>query len=169
MPNTTIKSPRLLNEILKRIMAGDTLKNICSKPGMPNRSTIHRWLMNDKKFSKAYRKATAVRAHEFIVEALEIADRPKKSNKDVAADRLRISTRLKLAAVLNPGHFSTRPPKPKKPITEKDPITGITVKIIEPGDPEHSALASDSAGEYNPSDTDANGNGDGQFSIPEEL
>jgi hypothetical protein len=156
MSNKTVKSTRLLNEIIRRIMAGDTIKNICDKPGMPNRSTIHRWLMNDKEFSEAYRKAAAVRAHEFIVEALEIADRDKKTSKDVAADRLRISTRLKLAAVLNPNHFSARPEAKRKKAEDTD--KDIHIEIIQYGSPAHRAREPHLFVEHNTSHMDVNRN-----------
>lgn len=96
---------------------------------MPNRRTVHRWLQDDDEFSKAYFKAVKMRSHELIGEALEIADKEKGSLKDVAADRLRIGTRLRLAAVLNPNLFAKRTVT-KKARSKEDPLTKVIVEIV---------------------------------------
>ena len=120
--------------VLDLIMKGESISSICRRPEMPGRSTLHRWLRRDKKFLTEYRNATLVRGRELLEESLAIADRDKATAKDVAADRLRIATRLKLAAVMSPRLFTTRPaPKstPKK--------TDVTIHLIDHGSEEYLA------------------------------
>jgi hypothetical protein len=148
MAGKTVKTPKLMDDIIQQIMAGENIKSICQMPGMPDRRTVHRWLADDKEFNIAYVKAAYVRAQELINESLEIADREKPSHKDVAADRLRITTRLKVAAVLNPAFSGRAPLKPKpahpEPI-DSDKIDKVTVEIVKSPADDDSAQEPDEA------------------------
>jgi hypothetical protein len=124
--NQTIK-----DAFLDLIMQGESISAICRRPEMPGRNTIHRWLRRDKKFLREYRNATWVRGRELLEESLAIADRDKATVKDVAADRLRISTRLKLAAVLNPGL------SPRKKASAPKKQENVRIHIIDHGSEEN--------------------------------
>ena len=50
--------------ILERIMAGESLKQICESEGTPARSTVHLWMANDKELSDRYARACEVRADD---------------------------------------------------------------------------------------------------------
>jgi hypothetical protein len=48
---------KLAREICARLEAGESLLQICADPEMPNRSTVNRWLANDKEFRDNYAQA----------------------------------------------------------------------------------------------------------------
>ena len=60
--------------ILERIMAGESLKQICESEGTPARSTVHLWMANDKTLSDRYARACEVRADHVFDEIFDIAD-----------------------------------------------------------------------------------------------
>lgn len=100
MSNKIVNVRAVKKEIIQRLMTGLHISEVCQQEGMPSRATIYRWLTMDVHFSTAYRDAASMRSRQLMMETLRIADRKKKTSKDVAADKLRISTRLKLAAML---------------------------------------------------------------------
>ena len=122
----TRKNAELLNAFLDRIMSGETISSICRDETMPDRTTIHRWLRDDEKFYTAYAKAVAVRAHEMILEAVEIADRPKQSSAEVAADKLRYDARMRAAGKLNPRYYGEKQTK----VTTEGSKTARLKKIV---------------------------------------
>ena len=130
MPRPSIKTPDLIDEILDLVMAGYNLEGICSRKGMPNRVTVYRWLMNDRKFLNAYNKAVAIRASESFLDVFEIADRPKETMQDIAADALRINARLRTAHMANPALKR----KCRKKFTQDKPG-------ISPGEPGFTAVS----------------------------
>ena len=60
--------------ILERIMAGESLKQICESEETPARSTVHLWMANDKTLSDRYARACEVRADHVFDEIFDIAD-----------------------------------------------------------------------------------------------
>ena len=79
----------IAERILQMIMDGMSLREICSQPDMPARSTIHLWVAKDQEtmreengkkisdydlFSDRYAQAMEIRAYEMFDELLEIAD-----------------------------------------------------------------------------------------------
>jgi hypothetical protein len=129
MPRKTIKTTELIQEIVRLIISGETISSICEKPGMPDRRTVHRWLSSDEKFHNAYKGAALVRSHELIAETLEIADRTKMTHVEVAADRLRISARIKMAGVLN-SRLLTGGIKQNRLAEKADKVGKVEVQII---------------------------------------
>lgn len=63
-------------KICKRIAEGESLRHICRDEDMPNRSTVHLWLLDVemKAFSDQYEIAVNVRAEGMFEEILDIAD-----------------------------------------------------------------------------------------------
>ena len=62
--------------ILERIMAGQSLKQICEAEDTPARSTVHKWMADDPALSDRYARACEVRADHLFDEILHIADTP---------------------------------------------------------------------------------------------
>lgn len=119
MPRPSLKTPRLIKHILDLITAGENISSICARKGMPDRRTVHRWLLEDPGFHKAYKKAVSLRAHNTLLDIVEIADRPKASFTDVVADKLRVEARLRMAHMLNPAlKIKNRKKKKPKPETQ---------------------------------------------------
>lgn len=74
-------SDEIAEEILTRIMGGESLREVCRSGGMPARSTVHLWVAKGKEgeepyntFSDRYAKACEIRAYEMFDELMEIAD-----------------------------------------------------------------------------------------------
>src|SRR5690349_21320714 len=96
-----IKNPdEVKKEIVRLMVAGESIIQICEREDMPARATVYRWQMNDTEFRMAYADALSASANELIKQSLEIADKEKRTPVELATDRLRIATRLKLAAML---------------------------------------------------------------------
>lgn len=76
MGRPTIYNQKLATDICTRIADGESLRDICSEKKMPNRSTVHLWLLDPKKktFSDQYELACNIRAENMFDELTEIAD-----------------------------------------------------------------------------------------------
>lgn len=71
----SIYTHELALEICKRLSAGESLRVICFDEDMPNASTVHAWVLEDKEgFSKKYARARSIQAENMFDEILEIAD-----------------------------------------------------------------------------------------------
>lgn len=71
----TIYTEELANTICIRLASGESLRRICFDAEMPNASTVHAWVLDDKEgFSKKYARARAIQAEEMFDEILDIAD-----------------------------------------------------------------------------------------------
>lgn len=71
----SIFSQDLAIEICSRLAAGESLRRICIDEDMPNASTVHAWVIEDKEgFSKQYARARDIQAEVMFDEILDIAD-----------------------------------------------------------------------------------------------
>jgi hypothetical protein len=80
--------------ILERIMAGESLKQICESEGTPARSTVHLWMANDKTLSDRYARACEVRADHVFDEIFDIADTPQLGETVTIKEDGKIETRM---------------------------------------------------------------------------
>lgn len=84
------------------------LSSICMAEDMPHRSTIHRWLNENKTFKDIYARAKEDQADFLAEEILEIADHtdedhtPFTGSNVVNRDRLRVDTRKFIMAKVKP-------------------------------------------------------------------
>jgi hypothetical protein len=129
------RTPKRLERIMDEVMRGKTLTAISGIKGMPSLTTIHRWMRDDEEFQREYSRAVAARCHVIILEALEIADRPKENSTEVSADRLRFDARLKVAGKLNPKSYGG---KPVNEPAKEDKLDKVIVEIVRSGEDEHS-------------------------------
>ena len=90
MARPTIYTEELGLEICKRIAEGESLRKVAKSDEMPNRSTIHDWILTNEPFSNQYEKAVNVRTENMADELNDIADNKKG---EVQRDRLRLDTR----------------------------------------------------------------------------
>lgn len=98
----SVYSPELAEEICARLASGEGLRKICESEDMPNASTVHLWVLQDREgFSKQYAQARAIQAEVMFDEILEISDESRKDilgddksdNARVQAHKLRVDTR----------------------------------------------------------------------------
>lgn len=87
----TAYSPDIALLIVERIAMGELLKDICEDPGMPSRSTFHRWVVKTPELARAYNAAVQLSATSFeedaIINARLLAD--KKQRKDMTGTDVR--------------------------------------------------------------------------------
>ncbi len=71
----TIYTKELDLEICARLAMGESLRRICLEERMPDASTVHAWVIEDKEgFSKHYARARDIQAEQMFDEILDIAD-----------------------------------------------------------------------------------------------
>ena len=70
--------------ILERLMEGESLSAICADEGMPNRSTVQRWQVDDADFDAAVTRAREAGMHVIAERAVAAA----KIAKDASLGRL---------------------------------------------------------------------------------
>lgn len=71
----SIYTLELADKICLRLSQGESLRVICFDEDMPNASTVHAWVLEDKEgFSKKYAYARNIQAEVMFDEILEIAD-----------------------------------------------------------------------------------------------
>ena len=79
-------TPETANKICKLIISGLSLRKIIETEGMPNRDTIHNWILKNQDFADQYARACHLR-REYKFEKLEdIAE----TEEDVQRARLRV-------------------------------------------------------------------------------
>ena len=103
-------TPEIAQSILERIAAGESLNQICKTDGMPAKSTVCLWVLDDREgFADQYAKARQLQAQLLADEIFDIADdstndymlRQSKSGEDyetvnpevIGRSRLRVDTR----------------------------------------------------------------------------
>jgi len=120
-----VHGPDVWDEIVRRHADGETLNAICAGENMPSVSTVSRKAADDAEFGKRLTRATLAFADAIFAECMDIADNSgqlvKRTNAkgedvtDFAAtkacvvrDRLRVDTRMRICAKLNPLKYAER-------------------------------------------------------------
>ena len=112
----------LAAKICERLAEGETLRSICRDEKMPGKTTVLRWLGDEKNadFRTQYAHAREMQADRFAEEILEIADDTSEdwsTDKDgkktldhehVQRSRLRIDTRKWLMARMAPKKYGDK-------------------------------------------------------------
>lgn len=86
--------------ICEGLLNGESLRSICLSDEMPNRSTISRWLDENKAFATKYAHAREMQADHMDDLILDTAD--KCTPETAAADRVKIAAYQWRAAKLKP-------------------------------------------------------------------
>ena len=74
MARPTIFNDELALVICDRIEDGESLRKICADDKMPNRSSVNKWLSENKSFSDQYARACVVRRENKFDEIYQIAE-----------------------------------------------------------------------------------------------
>lgn len=80
--------------IVERIAEGESLRSICRDDGMPNKSTVFRWLADpgNGEFRIMYELARQAQADAYFDEIVDLADRPLEAvttvEKEVVCDKV---------------------------------------------------------------------------------
>jgi hypothetical protein len=110
MSNTgrpTLYTEELGADICKRIMDGESLRQICDGNDMPNRSTVHDWLAKDESFADHYARAREVQADTYADDITAIADEAKDRDTAAAA-KVRVDARKWVASKLRPKRYGDK-------------------------------------------------------------
>lgn len=107
-------------EILQRLSAGESLRQICKTPGIPSAPTVRDWVLSDPAFAELYARARSAGCDAIAEEIQEIADdatndfmdRQSKTGvarcldaENVNRSRLRIDSRKWLLSKLRPEKY----------------------------------------------------------------
>jgi len=95
-------SPEIANAICERLIDGESLRAICQTEGMPNASTVCRWLGQNEEFRQQYAHARDAQADTLADGILDIVD---DKGGDAQRDRLRVDARKWLAAKMAPKRY----------------------------------------------------------------
>lgn len=108
----------LADKICLRLSQGESLKTICSDEDMPNASTVHLWVIEDREgFSKKYARARNIQAEVMFDEILEISDKSdnivdsgneKKSSAYAQNQRLKVDSRKWYLSKVLPKKFGDK-------------------------------------------------------------
>lgn len=100
MSRPSLASEEMYETILDQLIEGKSLRLICGADGMPNRSTVLRWLDVDEAFAAKYARAREMQADYMDDLILETAETCKADT--AAADRVKIDAYKWRAAKLRP-------------------------------------------------------------------
>lgn len=121
----TTFTEELALDICFRVSEGESLREICRDEKMPARSSVHKWLLENEKFSDQYAKAYDLHAADKFDEMFEIADDGSNdwmerqnekgevigemlNHEHVQRSRLRIDTRKWALARMAPKKYGDR-------------------------------------------------------------
>lgn len=143
----------LFDEICRRLIEGDTLKQICESTRLPSRHTFYGWIAKDStgELKRHYDMAREFQVETWADEAIDIADDGRNdwmerwnarlqeneivvNKENVMRSELRIKTRQWLARVYKPKRFGDKTQveisgDPNKPLT-----TVHRIEIVGPGE-----------------------------------
>lgn len=97
-------SQKIAATICERLIAGESLRTICSDAKMPSKTTVFRWLEASDDFRDQYARARECQAENMLEEILEIADetaadwQAKEDGTEVANHEVVARSRLRVDA-----------------------------------------------------------------------
>lgn len=143
-------SQALADAICERIADGDSLRTICDEEGFPARSTVFKWLSENKSFSDQYAHAREEQADSLFDEILSIADDGRndwmekhgkegenigwqENGEALRRSQLRIDARKWMAGKLRPKRYGDRTQMELTgPQGEDGEPTAIQFTIVDP-------------------------------------
>jgi hypothetical protein len=139
-------TPEIAAKICDRMIEGESLLKICAENGMPDRTTIYRWLEGRNEFRDRYARAREAQAHYYFELIRDIAFDDDGDffieNGKMVADHARVQrARLKVDALkwtsskLLPRIYGDKP-APEAERAEPLVISWIERTIVDPKPPE---------------------------------
>jgi len=106
MGRPSIHTPELAAEICRRLEAGESLRSICRRDGMPSGQCINEWIQDNREgFGDQYAIARNNGLDAMAEQTLDIAD---DVAGDPARDRLRVDTRKWYLSKLAPKRYGEK-------------------------------------------------------------
>ncbi|OBW92992.1 terminase small subunit [Gallibacterium salpingitidis] len=94
------------DDICMLLAQGESLRKICTRPGMPTRQTVFNWLNENQKFFDQYARARESQADFLLDEMLDIAD--CATPEDVSVAKLRVDSRKWYITKVAPKKYGDR-------------------------------------------------------------
>lgn len=94
------------DDICMLLAQEESLRKICERPSMPNKSTVIRWLKENPEFCDQYARAREMQADSLLDEMLDIADCATPENVSVA--KLRVDSRKWYITKVAPKKYGDR-------------------------------------------------------------
>ncbi len=88
--NANVIDESIRRDILAQMSAGESIRAICRKPGMPHVATVMRNLAADREFSEQYARAMLVRADMKFEELDDIGQKAEETESAVKVAGLRL-------------------------------------------------------------------------------
>lgn len=104
----SLYSEALAEAICRRVMDGESLRAICSAPGMPRRQTVHGWLNDNVDFLRRYNGAIAIRADDVFDDIARIEQAVEAEAIRPDAARVIIDARKWRLARMSPRKYGDR-------------------------------------------------------------
>lgn len=120
MSRPTSYTQALADAICEKLSACGSLRAVCRQEGMPNRTTVMRWVIDDiDGFAAKYARAKDIGIDEFVDETIEIADDgtndwmntergPQLDSEHIQRSKIRIETRRWLAERMAPKRYGVK-------------------------------------------------------------
>lgn len=145
MARPTIYTKELGDLICDKIATSNRgLAHICQEEGMPSRSTVHQWVIDNKEFSDKYARAREDQADFLAEEILTIADHsdkdtviiydkagnpvPVEDKEWTNRSRLRVDARKWISSKLKPKKYGDKVELSGNPDAPLQIITGQVIK-----------------------------------------
>lgn len=129
-------SRKITDEILERMISGESLNKICKDKHMPSRFGVYKWLAKHDDFAERFERAEFIRAMGYVDEIIDIADDGandwmENNDKDnpgwryngehVQRSRLRVDSRKWFASKVLP-KFSDKYDNSKEQDSQAQPV-----------------------------------------------
>lgn len=137
-------SDELAATICERLTNGATLRQLCTAEGMPDRSTVYRWLEAHEDFRDRYARACELRADAWADELIEIADEAARDTKRndrgeesadaewISRSKLRVDARKWLMARAAPKKYGDKVLNEHTGADGGPVVTAIEFTIVDP-------------------------------------
>lgn len=125
--STSIRTPEMIDEIVDRLMFGESLVSITADPRMPAHSTLWNWRDADPALDDRIRKAQARGAHMLVDIKLDIAQGGFFSTGDARRDEIYIKAIDKNVSLRNRAEFGERVQVDHARVTVNLPVWSIKV------------------------------------------
>jgi hypothetical protein len=141
--------PAMVQEICDRIIAGETVRQICMLPHMPHESNLYIWLSRYGYFRDHYARAKQLQMDRMAEEIIDIADDGRNdweerensrtgatyialNSEAMLRSKLRIETRWKLMQQLRPKKYGDF--KPQEPKNINPPQKRTVIEFVRGSD-----------------------------------
>ena len=119
MPYTEKERKKIFKTICKRIMEGESLRDVLKDSDMPTRATFYKWINESEDIQNKYARATTARADYVFDQILEIADKQGAdmliidgvevvNHNVIQRNRLQVDARKWIISKMNPKKYGEK-------------------------------------------------------------